>query len=357
MEGYGRDPAPDGCREPIVPPSRASVVTAPISSLVDLARVAGVSVATVSRSLAGNPGIAVATRERIVELARVHGFKINQAARNLRLKRTGAIGVVLPLGHEAYQHLSDPFFMSLLGPLADAIAERDHDMLVTRVVPRDDRWLDAIVDSGRVDGVIVIGQSDQADVIERVARRFRPLVVWGAALADHVQITVGSNNAIGGRLAAAHLLKQGRRALAFFGNPDVPEVAARYAGFRDALATGDGTGVLLPVHLTQEASYAEIGRFLDDQPLPDGIVAASDVIAMSTLRALAERGHRVPHDIGVVGYDDVLIAQFTTPALTTVRQDVVRGAATMVDLLFRQIDGDAVASVSMDPEIVLRASA
>ena len=87
----------------------------PVTTLAELAQVAGVSVATVSRALAGNPIIAEATR--ITALAREHGFRLNKAARNLRLKRTGAIGIVLPLGHEAEQHLSDPFFMGLLGPL------------------------------------------------------------------------------------------------------------------------------------------------------------------------------------------------------------------------------------------------
>lgn len=329
-----------------------------ISGLADLARLAGVSIATVSRSLAGNPAIAEKTRTRIVELARSHGFQINQAARNLRLGRTGAIGVVLPLGHESEQHLSDPFFMSLLGPLADAVAGRGYDLLLSRVIPRDDRWLDAIVDAGRVDGVIVIGQSDQIDVIERVAQRYRPMIVWGAALPGKAQVTVGSDNEAGGRLAARHLLAQGRQRLAFFGNPDVPEFAARHAGFAGAAAkSGAGTVTLLPMHLTSEASYAAIGAFLGANPPPDGIFAASDVIAMSALRALAERGQRVPGDVSVIGYDDVVIASHTTPPLTTIRQDVVRGATVMVDLLFRRIDGDDTRSVTMPPELVVRGSA
>jgi DNA-binding LacI/PurR family transcriptional regulator len=330
---------------------------ATVSGLADLARIAGVSVATVSRSLAGNPAVAVATRDRIIELARDHGFQINQSARNLRLKRTGAIGVVLPLGHEAEQHLSDPFFMSLLGPLADAVADRGYDLLLSRVIPHDDRWLDAIVDGGRIDGVIVVGQSNQVDVIERVARRYRPIIVWGAALPGMDQLTVGSDNDAGGRVAAEHLLAQGRQRLAFFGNPGVPEFAARYAGFRHAVATAGGEEpMLLPVHLTSEAAYAEIRDFLGANPPPDGILTASDVIAMSTLRALTERGKRVPHDVAVIGYDDVVVAMHTTPPLTTVRQDVVRGAEAIVDLLFRRIDGE-VASITMPPELILRGSA
>ena len=328
------------------------------STLAQIAELAGVSVATVSRALAGNPVIAEATRARIVALAQEHGFQVNQAARNLRLKRTGAIGVILPLGHEADQNLSDPFFMSLLGPLADAVADRGHDLLLSRVIPKDDRWLDRIVDAGRVDGVVIIGQSDQVEVIERVAERYRPMIVWGATMPGKAQVTVGSDNVAGGRMAAEHLLTQGRKRLAFFGNIEVPEFAARFAGFEQALAAaGIEQGTLLPMHLTSESSYREIEEYLAGHPSPDGIVAASDVIAMSALRALAGHGKRVPQDVGVIGYDDVLIATHTTPPLTTVRQDVTHGARTMIDLLFRRMEGAEAMSVSMAPELILRGSA
>jgi DNA-binding LacI/PurR family transcriptional regulator len=328
------------------------------STLAQLAELAGVSVATVSRSLAGNPVIAEATRSRIVALAQEHGFQVNQAARNLRLRRTGAIGVVLPLGHEADQTLSDPFFMSLLGPLADAIAGRGHDLLLSRVIPTDDRWLDRIVDAGRVDGVVLIGQSNQIEVIERVAQRYRPMIVWGAAQPGSEQITVGSDNVAGGKLAAEHLLAQGRKRLAFFGNVEVPEFAARFAGFSQALAAaGHGAGTLLPLHLTSESSYGAIEAYLGKNPPPDGIVAASDVIAMSALRALAVHGKRVPQDVGVIGYDDVMVASHTTPPLTTIRQDVARGAEMMIQMLFSRMEGGEVASVSMMPELILRGSA
>lgn len=314
--------------------------------------------ATVSRSLAGHTVIAEATRTRIVALAQEHGFQVNQAARNLRLKRTGAIGVILPLGHEADQHLSDPFFMSLLAPLADAIADRGHDLLLSRVIPNDDRWLDAIVDGGRVDGVIVIGQSNQIEVIERIARRYRPMIVWGAGTPDKTQLTVGTDNVAGGRMAAEHLLAQGRTRLAFFGNIDVPEFAARYEGFEQALRNaGSGKATLLPVHLTSESSYSAIEEYLGGHPSPDGIVAASDVIAMSALRALAGHGKRVPQDVSVVGYDDVQVAMHTTPPLTTIRQDVARGAKLMVEMLFRRMEGGEVESVAMQPEMILRGSA
>ena len=111
------------------------------------------------------------------------------------------------------------------------------------------------------------------------------------------------------------------------------------------------------MHLTSESSYSAIEEYLVGHPSPDGIVAASDVIAMSALRALAERGRRVPQDVGVVGYDDVLIATHTTPPLTTIRQNVGLGAKIMIDLLFRRMKGAEVESVTMAPELILRSSA
>jgi DNA-binding LacI/PurR family transcriptional regulator len=159
-------------------------------------------------------------------------------------------------------------------------------------------------------------------------------------------------------MAAEHLLARGRRQLAFFGNIDVPEFAARHAGFEQALAAaGAGPGALVPLHLTSDVSFSEIKHYLADNPAPDGIVAASDVIAMSAMRALAACGRRVPQDVGVVGYDDVLLAMHTTPPLTTIRQEVTQGAELMVDMLFRRMEGKEVTSVTMPPELVLRASA
>lgn len=157
-----------------------------VRNITDLAKLAGVSPGTVSRALADSQLIAKKTRERIQQMAREHDFRPNVMARNLRIKRAGAIGVLIPLGHETGQHISDPFFMTLLGHLADALTERGHDLLLSRVIPADPGWLSRVVDSGRVDGVILIGQSDQLTVIDTVAARYLPMVAWGANLPGQV---------------------------------------------------------------------------------------------------------------------------------------------------------------------------
>lgn len=330
-----------------------------VRNITDLARLAGVSPGTVSRALADSSLIAKKTREKIQALAREHDFRPNVMARNLRIKRAGAIGVIIPLGHETGQHISDPFFMTMLGHLADALTERGHDLLLSRVIPTDPHWLNRVVDSGRVDGVILIGQSDQLEVIDRVAERYLPLVAWGANMPGQVHCSVGSNNRKGGEIATRHLIERGCRNFAFFGDPIAPEITERLEGVRSALAQAGLADALsiLPAHLTAETAHPAISKWLDEtKTIPNGIIAASDVIAMSALRALSEHRVSVPCEVHVVGYDDLPFANQTVPPLSTIRQDLARGAAHLVDILFRRISGEKAESVVLEPELVIRQS-
>ncbi len=299
------------------------------------------------------------TRERLVELAREHGFTPNATARNLRTQRTGAIAVVVPLGHETSQHLSDPFFMALIGHLADELSERGYDLLLSRVIPQRPNWLQGIVDAGRADGLIVIGQSDQADILDGVASRYLPMVVWGGHQDGQTHCSVGSDNRLGGRIATQHLLAKGCRRIAFLGNPQAVEIGHRLEGCAEALsAAGYVSGPdILPAHLTAETAHAAISEWLKGSGRQaDGIVAASDIIAMSALRALAEHGRKVPDDVRVIGYDDLPLASQTSPPLTTIRQDLEAGARHLVEKLFLRLAGTASGSVVMPPALIERDS-
>ncbi len=330
-----------------------------IRNIAELAQIAGVSPGTVSRALSGTGLISEKTRVRIRELARQHEFTPSAMARNLRIQRTGAIAVVIPLGHEVGQHISDPFFMTMLGHLADALTERGYDLLLSRVIPLGGDWLDRIVDSGRVDGVIVIGQSDQVETLDRVAARYRPLVVWGGHKRDQVHCSVGSDNLMGGAIATTHLIDRGCRHIAFFGDPCALEIRQRLDGCRAAMARAGIAEAprIFPAHLTADDAYPNIRMFMNESDgRPQGIVAVSDVVAMSALQALAECAVPVPDKVRVVGYDDLPVAQQTVPRLTTVRQDFAGGAAHLVTLLLRRIAGEDTDSVVMTPELIVRLS-
>lgn len=321
--------------------------------LADLAVMAGVSTATVSRALSGHPSVSKTTQERIRALAREHGVRPNQLARNLRMRNTGAIALAMPLGHARTQHLTDPFFLGLLGFLADLLVDRGYDILLSRVLPDSDEWLDRLVDSGRVDGVLLVGQSDQYDTIERVAARYAPLVVWGVNRPGQRHLTIGSDNRLGGRMAGEHLRGLGRQRAMFLGDPAPPEFADRLAGLREVTEAVE----VLPCAMDPDGVYDTVRARLAAGAAPDAIFAASDVAAMSALRALIEAGLDVPGDVAVVGYDDVPLAAHTSPPLTTIRQDLVAGTALMVETLLRRIAGEPAESAIVAPELIVRASA
>lgn len=330
-----------------------------IRTIYDLARLAGVSAATVSRALAGKDVVSGKTAQRIQKLADEHGFKPSSVARNLRTRKRGAIGVVIPLGHERGQHISDPFFMTLIGHLADELTERGFDLVLSRVIPDRGDWLKTMIDADRVDGFIVIGQSDQSGVLDAAAEHYLPMVAWGAFVQGQIHCSVGTDNYLGGRMATRHLIERGCRDIAFFGSTRAIELSLRLQGARAAVAEAEVPVRLseTPMHLAAELTGADVAAYLDaaGDP-PDGIFAASDQIAITTLQVLAARGLSAPADIKVIGYDDLPLARSSVPPLSTIRQDIAAGAHHLIESLLKRIEGKATGSVVLNPQLVVRAS-
>ncbi len=330
-----------------------------VRTIYHLAELAGVSPATVSRALAGKDVVSAKTAARIRKLADEHGFKPSMIARNLRTRKRGAIGVVIPLGHERGQHISDPFFMTLIGCLADELTERGFDLILSRVIPDRDDWLQRMIDTDRVDGIVIIGQSDQSKNLDEAARHFLPMVAWGAFVQGQVHCSVGTDNYLGGKLATQHLIERGCRRVAFLGNPQAIELSLRLEGARAAVAEAEGKVELveIPTHLATELSGKDIATYLDStEDTPDGFFAASDMIALTAIQLLTAHGLSVPGDVRVVGYDDLSIAQSSVPPLTTIRQDIPDGVNHLLDALFKRIEGKSTGSVVLNPELVVRAS-
>lgn len=327
--------------------------------MADIARLAGVSVSTVSRALNGSTLVNTETRERIAALARELNYSINLGAKNLRLQRNHTIAVVIPYDVVSRQHITDPFFLSMLGSLADAITDRGYDMLLSRI---DAENLDAaarLVDAGVAIGVVLIGQWRHHDQLNQLAARKLPIVVWGAQLPQQLYCTVGGDNRRGGALATEHLLAQGRRRIVFLGDPQLPEVALRHQGYCDAHAAARLTpaGELeLPVPFESGAARAAVAALLEQRVAFDAVFACSDLLAISAMQVLRERGREVPRDVAVVGYDDMPLASYCDPPLTSVHQPVAEAGVQLVDALLGMLHGQLAAPRVLPVDLAVRRS-
>ena len=327
--------------------------------MADIARMAGVSVSSVSRALAGSPLIPEAQRDKINAIAREHGYVVNLAARNLRLQTTQTIGLVLPMGHEKDQEISDPFLLELIGGIADEVVKRGYDILLSKVTVTSEGWLRELTGSHRFDGLLVLGQSDQHTTFNDMAARYPGMVVWGEKLPDQAYCSVGVDNGMGGYLATRHMIAGGCRDILFLGPSGTPESDARFRGYARALATAPfrmGEAIDCETHFLYESGYEVVRDLIHQKHVFDGLFCASDMIAQGAMVALSEAGLRVPEDVAVCGFDDIAVAKSLSPALTTVSQDRKAGAKQMVDLLFRRMAGKASEPVVMTPALVVRAS-
>jgi DNA-binding LacI/PurR family transcriptional regulator len=327
--------------------------------MADIARLAGVSTSTVSRALAESPAIPLKTRQEIQRIAAEHGYVINQAAQRLRSNRTRTIGIAIPLGHESDQLISDPFFLQLFGLIADEVSARDYDVLLSRLPAPKPGWLRRHVQSQKADGYIIVGQSDQHAELNAAARTFLPLVVWGAHLPEQVYCSVGSDNVGGGRAAVDRLIQAGRKRIVFLGAAPLPEIELRLQGYRNGLERAGlkvDPELILPAHFTGDTALAAVQDLISRRVEFDAVFAASDVIALSALRALQASGLAVPDQVAVVGFDDLELAQHSHPRLSTIRQDLKRGAATVVEFLFRRMAGEETPSATLPITLVDRES-
>lgn len=328
--------------------------------MAEIARLAGVSESTVSRALRGSPRITEATRKRIADIAAAEGYAVNASASRLRLQSSGSLGLIIPLVRaETDQPVTDPFFLEIIGAITEAVTERGYDLILALPGEPGHVSRNRLLTSGKADGLIVIGQSGRHERLNELAAQGAPLVAWGGRLKDQRYVTVGSDNLLGGRLATEHLLGLGRSRLLFLGDIRLPEVELRHQGFLGTLADA---GLSPHPRLYLPASYTarEVDRLVRETVAAghafDAIFAASDLIAISAMRTLRDLGRKVPDDVSIVGYDDISLASYISPALTTISQDLSGGGARLVSLLLKAMAGEDIASEFTETKLIVRDS-
>ncbi|GAB4580519.1 MAG: LacI family DNA-binding transcriptional regulator [Anaerolineales bacterium] len=334
-----------------------------VRTIADLARLAGVSKSTVSRALSDSPLISAETRQRIQALAQQHHFRLNQAARQLTMQKSRTVAFVT---HVHYQnnlvHVShlNPFFMDILSAASFTLANNGYDLLMAHVDYADSDWPQRYVDTGKADGFILIASSRKLQLVQTLRKAGAPFVVWGLPLENLPIPSVTGDNLMGGRLATEHLLQRGRQRIACLGGPqDDYEAHQRYLGYEMALQAADKTvdsSLLAYGDYTSESGAQAMHQLLQQAPDLDAVFASSDAMAIAAIRVLQTHGRRVPADVAVVGYDDLPTAQYNTPPLTTIRQNLERYGQLLAENLIRYLEIGEVVKSMVPVQLIVRAS-
>ncbi|MBR7832930.1 LacI family DNA-binding transcriptional regulator [Actinospica durhamensis] len=322
---------------------------------VDVARLAGVSQKTVSRVMNNEPYVSEDARRRVLEAAGALGYRLNNAARALASGRTRSIGVV-SLGTALYGPAS------LLMGIERAARDTGYAVRVVTTLEGDAAGVagavESLLDQG-VDGIVISEPIDEGELALNVDV---PVLVIGAPApyAAPRVVTAGVGADILARAATEHLLDLGHRTVHHLAGPPRWYAARdRREGWRTALAA---RGRIEPPVVTGDWSAASgylVGRALAEDPAVTAVFAANDDMAIGLIRAVVEAGRRVPDDVSVVGYDDIPVAAYVTPPLTTVRQPFDAVAGEGLRLLVHTIenpDSDAVRASDPPVELVIRAS-
>jgi DNA-binding LacI/PurR family transcriptional regulator len=310
---------------------------------------AGVSKITVSRALGDKGLVNRETRDKVRALAAKHRYKLNVSARNLRLRRSHTVAVVVEMTPTPERPMSDPYPLDLLGGILQQLASNDFSALLTT---RHGASLPAIQ---AADAVILLGQGAHLDAVHLFDRLRLPLVIWGAAGVESQHIVVGSDNRQGGASIAERFRAIGRRHPVFIGDTDHAELAARKQGLAKALEPHgievhehhcEGFTVDVGIRAVQQLARSGI-RF-------DAVFAGNDLLAMGAVRALTELGQRVPEDVSVIGYDDTLLGAAFIPPLTTVHQNWSEGGRLLARKALALINGETVESEVLPTYLVVR---
>jgi DNA-binding LacI/PurR family transcriptional regulator len=329
----------------------------------DIAYRAGVSQPTVSRALRGSPTVNEETRKRILQIAHELNYKVDKNASNLRRLQSGTLALLFFEDPTLDDSLINPFFLSMLGSLTRACAVQGYDLLIS-FQQLSNNWHADYQDSKKADGLILLGYGDYVEYrmrLEQLVQQGTHFVRWGAVLPDQPGVSIGCDNLQGGRDITRHLLERGRRSIAFIGDASehCPEFLERYRGYAQSL-TEAGCEVQPSLRAaaisTEISGYNAITELLSRNVRFDAILCASDLIAIGAMRALHERGLRVPEDVAVAGFDDIPMASFANPGLTTVQQDTKAAAALLVDTLLALIHGEPAESQKIPATLVVRES-
>lgn len=329
----------------------------------DIAYRAGVSQSTVSRALRNSPLVNEETRLKVQAIAKELNYKVDKNASNLRSQQSGTLALLLFEDPTNDDSLINPFFLSMLGSITRACSDKGYDLLVSFQQMHND-WHAEFEDSNKADGIILLGYGDFVDYEEKLQQLIEQdtrFVRWGAEVKQLPIVSVGCDNFHGGYQVTEHLIKKGRQNFAFIGGASshAPEFFDRYLGHGKAIRDNNLTldeKLQFDAISTEESGFQAATELIDSGYKFDALFGASDLIAIGAMRALKERGIKVPEEVAIVGFDDIPMASFTSPPLTTAKQNTKLAGELLVNSLLKLIQEEEVTTTLMPTSLIIRKS-
>ena len=324
----------------------------------EIASLAGVSVATVSRVMNGRDDVSPETRELVQRIVREHGYTASRTARGLSAGRTGLIGTTVPVVHP-------PYFSFILSGAAEALYERDMRLVVCPTQHEHDRevsLLERLMHGTTDGGLLILPQESAAELEQLLDAGYHFVVIDPLAPLNERIPAVSAAHSAGADMAVKHLLSLGHRRIgAITGPRGWIATEDRLRGFHAALASA---GILTPPELVVTGDFQiEPGAIAARKLLaladrPTAIFAFNDNIAVGVMQVARELGLRIPEDLSVVGFDDLEAAEIVTPALTTIRQPIAEMGRMAASLLERLIEGQTIEAmhVELRTQLIVRDS-
>jgi DNA-binding LacI/PurR family transcriptional regulator len=326
-------------------------------TLDEVARLAGVSRAAASRAINRSGHASQATRDAVERAVRELGYVPNPTARALARQQSGA--VVLAISHHDSELFADPFWAQIIAGVSAALERTDLVLMLALADSELGRArLERILRSRHADGIMLMGLHGDDPLYRLAGKLDLPVVYGGRPLNAEPAWYVDADNRGGARLAAEHLISLGRQKIATItGIMDENVGAERLRGFQDALAVA-GLDQSLVDHgdFTEASGAAAMTRLLAARPDLDAVFAASDNMAAGALRAIKTAGRTVPGDVAVVGFDDNVIARYTSPPLTVVSQPIEQLGWEMAKMLIGLINGDQAGPLILPTRLIIRES-
>ncbi|WP_067600820.1 LacI family DNA-binding transcriptional regulator [Nocardiopsis listeri] len=329
-----------------------------------VAQRAGVGRGTVSRVINGSSQVSPRTREAVHDAISELGYSPNHAARTLVTRRTDTVALVVSESRDRL--FEDPFFADIIRGVSSVLHERDLQlMLTTARGDAEHKRVGEYLSGSHVDGAMLVSLHRDDPLTSRLADSGVPVVHGGRPYSEVVpaRFFVDIDNVEGGRVATRRLLETGHERVGTITGPqDMNAGISRLRGFREAMAESGrevDPNLVAQGDFSVEGGAVAMAGMLDQGGNPDALFVASDMMAIGAIRTLRERGLSVPEDVALVGFDDSLMAQHSTPALTTVHQPTVQMGQEMARLLVdvaipRAADSER---VTLETHLVVRESA